>query len=56
MKKMIKIGFTLSHAGRGGRFIATDEFRMQVSILRHLQEIVISYSLGAPKTFGEESE
>ena len=36
--------------------IATDESRMQVSILRPLQEIVISYTLGTPKTFGEESE
>ena len=46
--------------GGGGQFelifIATDESRMQVSILRLLHEIVISYPLDTPKTFGEESE
>ena len=37
-------------------FIETDEARMQVSILRPLHEIVISYPLDTPKTFGEESK
>ena len=54
MKKMIEnLLYPITHGKWGGRFelifFATDESRMQVSILR-------PYTLDTLKTFGEESE
>ena len=62
MKKMIENWlYPITHRKWGGGrfeliFIATDESRMQVSILCPFHDILISYPLDTPKTFGEESE